>query len=301
MPKRAANERDRQQIEDLATNALAPAQIARALDIPVMDVNRMIGEASQRRQKSIDELLRVDIGQPLTLTGDNFMVTSDWHIPETNWRLIERMIAIATRHLRQPRQLIIAGDLLSESRFSAFANLIPPTPWAQERDAAREILRTLLDTFSDVWVIMGNHDRRMIKWSDANLDEKDIFGMILQNPRVHVNKYAYLTIETSTGVKWRVTHPAAYRQARGVTPALLADKLEMNVAAGHEHHSALTFSPSGRHVAMSLGGLYDPRKIAYMQLTDSLKPAMTPGFGLLLDGFPHLFADGLTNWSAWGA
>ena len=48
-------------------------------------------------------------------------------------------------------------------------------------------------------------------------------------------------------------------------------------------------------------GLYDPRKIAYMQLTDSLKPAMTPGFGLLLDGYAHLFADGLTNWSAWGA
>ncbi len=295
-----ARPEDQQKIEDLAATGLDPHQIAAALKITVMDVNRIVMEAKQRREARIQELLKVDIGRPLELSGQNWMITSDWHVPETDWRMIERVISIATKHMRQPRQLVIAGDFFSQSQFSQFANIIPPAPWAQERDAAREILRTLLDTFADIWIIMGNHDRRLIKWSMANLDEGDVFGMVIQNPRVHVNKFAYCTIQTEEG-KWRITHPAAYRQARGVTPALMADKFEMNVMAGHEHHTALAFSPSGRHIGISIGGLYDVSKIAYAQLTDSLKPNMVPGFAMLRDGYPHVFANGLTNWSQWGA
>ena len=289
-----------QQIEDLSQSGLTPHQIARALGVIVADVNRIVLEAQQRRRSGIQELLKVNFGEPLVLHGDNWMVTSDWHVPETDWGMIERMIAIAQKHLRPPRQLVIAGDFFSQSQFSQYAALVPPAPWAQERDAAREILLTLLETFADIWIVMGNHDRRLIKWSAANLDESDVFGMVIQNPRVHVNKFAYCTLETTHG-KWRATHPDAYRQKRGVTPGDLADRLDMNVISGHEHHSSLSVSPSGKHTAVSIGGLYDTSKIAYVQLTDSLRPAMVPGFSMLLDGYPYLFVDGVTNWQTWGA
>jgi hypothetical protein len=46
--------------------------------------------------------------------------------------------------------------------------------------------------------------------------------------------------------------------------------------------------------------LYDPDKIAYVNLADNLRPAMSPSFGALLDGYPYVFADGLTDWAKWG-
>jgi len=50
---------------------------------------------------------------------------------------------------------------------------------------------------------------------------------------------------------------------------------------------------------MSLGGLYDPAKIVYTQLDDGLSTKMSPSFGMLLGGYPYVFADGLTEWERW--
>ena len=289
---------DEQQISDLAAAGLDASQIGRVMGLNITSVRSVLVAQNQRRAQTIQELLHVDFGKPLELSGDDWMITSDWHVPETDWRLVERMCSIARRNL--VKQLVIGGDFFSQSQFSSFANLVPPVSWAQERDAARELLRHMLDVFENIWIVMGNHDRRLVKWADATLDEKDVFGMVITSNRVHVNKFAYCTLETSAG-KWRVTHPMNYRQARGQTPALLADKLRMNVIAGHEHHTAMTYSPSGEYVAISIGGLYDAGKIAYVQLTDQLRPAMTPGFVMLRGGYPYLFGDKLTNWEAWGA
>ena len=290
---------DEQQVASLLDAGLDAHQIALVMNAPQANINQMVADIKQRRNQTIQQLLKINFGRPLELKGDDWMITADWHVPETDWRLTERMIGIAQKHMLAPRRLIIAGDFFSQTQFSKYAHLIPPTPWAQERDAAREILRCVLDTFAEVYIVMGNHDRRLVKWADAALDETDLFGMVVNDPRVVVSKFAYLTLNASTG-KWRVTHPEAYRQVRGSAAAVLADDLGMNVISGHEHHTALLFSKSGRHLVVNIGGLYDPGKIAYTQLTDNLKPRMKPSFAMLKDGYINLFADGLSPWSVWG-
>jgi len=45
----------------------------------------------------------------------------------------------------------------------------------------------------------------------------------------------------------------------------------------------------------------DARKLAYVQLSDSSKPAMKCGFAALLNGAVTVFSDSpaLTDWSRW--
>ena len=186
---------DEQQISDLAAAGLDASQIGRVMGLNITSVRSVLVVQNQRRAQTIQELLHVDFGKPLELSGDDWMITSDWHVPETDWRLVERMCSIAKRNLI--KNLVIGGDFFSQSQFSPFANLVPPVTWAQERDAARELLRHMLDVFENIWIVMGNHDKRLIKWADATLDEKDVYGMVITNSRVHVNKFAYCTMETS--------------------------------------------------------------------------------------------------------
>jgi hypothetical protein len=298
-PNYAATPAEIQQVEDLHAAGLDADGIARALRIRKGNVLEVLMAAEARRKQTIQDKLKVDFGSPWTLQLESAMITADWHVPETDWRMVEKMLTIAGKHLYKPRQLIIGGDYFSQSQFSPFAAVVPPAPWAQERDAAREIMLACLDVFAEIWIVMGNHDQRLVKWSQAILDESDVFGMVIQNPKVHISKFAYCTIETSRG-KYRVTHPAFYRQARGMAVAALADRLQMHVFGGHQHHTAISASPSGKFWGIDIGGLYDPDKIAYVNLADNLRPAMSPSFGMLLDGYPYVFANGLTDWGKWG-
>lgn len=295
---------DEQQIETLHDAGLTIQQIARATGRGMTDVRTVVaGIVERRRQSAADLLAQQRQYQPVTLgrpdTGDAVMVTADMHIPQTDWRLVERMMAIAKLHMRPPRTLVVAGDFLSEDRFSQFSNIVPPAPWAVERDTAREVISALLDVFDAIWFAMGNRDRRMIKWADAALDEGDLFGMLTSSAKVKITKHAYINIETENGL-WTATHPAFYRSTRGSGAAALADRLGCHVISGHEHHTAITFSPSGKFLAVNVGGMYDPAKIAYAALTHSLKPVMIPSFAMLQRGRPYLFADTLTDWERWG-
>ena len=281
-------------------------QIARMLRIPMGQVRYVLLEHNQRIGGDISQMLdKIDIGHtPVNLSGDNWMITCDWHVPQTDWTLVERMVAVAKKH--NIRRMVIAGDFFDQGQFSRYASVIPPTPWAVERDAAHLIMDYLLGWFDEIDIVMGNHDRRLTRWADAALDLKDIWGDIVTDRRVHITQFGWCTITTSRTLDdgrplvWRATHPKNYSQIRGKIGGDIADMYDMSVISGHEHHTAIVKSRSGRHWAMSLGGLYDPAKIVYTQLDDGLSTKMSPSFGMLLDGYPYVFANGLTDWSKWG-
>ena len=280
-------------------------QIAKMLRIPLGQVRYILLEHNQRIGGDIADMLNgITLGcEPMHLSGDNWMVTCDWHVPQTDWSLVQHMVAVAKKH--SIRRMVIAGDFFDQNQFSQFANVLPPTPWAVERDAAHLIMDYLLGWFDEIDIVMGNHDRRLIRWADAALDIKDLWGEFITSPRVHISQYGWCTIQTSrtrdNGLPliWRATHPKNYGKQRGVVSSQLADLEDCSIISGHEHHTAQGASLSGRHWWMALGGLYDVNKIAYAKLTDSLSTRMSPSFGMLLGGYPYVFAEGLTEWERW--
>ena len=280
-------------------------QIAKMLRIPLGQVRYILLEHNQRIGGDISQMLdKISIGHsPLHLAGDNWMVTCDWHVPQTDWSLVQHMVAVAKRH--DIKRLVVAGDWFDQGQFSRYPNDLPPVPWAVERDASQLIVDWLLGWFDEIVITMGNHDRHLIRWADAALDIKDLWGEFITSPKVHISQYGWCTIQTSRTrdnglpLVWRATHPKNYSQIRGKVGNDLADLYDASVITGHEHHTALGRSKSGRHWYMSLGGLYDPAKIVYTQLDDGLSTKMAPSFGMLLNGFPYVFADGLTEWERW--
>ena len=72
---------DEQQISDLAAAGLDASQIGRVMGLNITSVRSVLVAQNQRRAQTIQELLHVDFGKPLELSGDDWMITSDWHVP----------------------------------------------------------------------------------------------------------------------------------------------------------------------------------------------------------------------------
>jgi hypothetical protein len=160
--------------------------------------------------------------------------------------------------------------------------MTPPT-WAQERDAGRLLLMDWLEVFSEIVIIMGNHDRRMQRANAGEVDAADIFGMLVQNPKITVSNYGYLDIE-SGGEVYRVTHPRNYGRNQLTVAGQLALKHDCHVISFHEHHLSKGRDVYGRHVTVNGGCLADQKKLAYAHLEDSTGASMDLGFVRLQNG-----------------
>src|SRR5690606_39438111 len=86
---------------------------------------------------------------------------------------------------------------------------------------------------------------------------------------------------TVYGQRWVLIHPASYSKVRGKTATLFADEEGTHVAVGHVHHFHQGLSTDGRHHALELGCLFDPKLLAYVHEGPKPGPAMTQGFVIL--------------------
>lgn len=260
-----------------------------------------IQDALLEKEKAVYELPEhvLNFGEPWRLKGD-WMIIGDVHSPTTNWKFANFVEKIASKYLAEPRNLLIAGDLFNADVFSTFAPNIPQPSWAVERDATRALIKNWMKTFEKIYLIMGNHERRIQRFTLGAFDVADIMALIISNPdRVKMSVFSYCTIETPGGI-WRVTHPKRYRQ----TPLTLAGDLSLikrqNVISFHEHHFGITMDKSGTFVVINGGTLADHTKIPYMALADDVKPTNKTGFVMLKNGAPYLFGvSPFTDWSYW--
>jgi predicted phosphodiesterase len=244
-------------------------------------------------------LFAANLGTPLKLKGDA-MVVGDVHVPTTDYDFALLPAQIAQKHLKKgSRRLIIAGDFFNLDVFSTYSAILHHASWAEERDAGRALIKRWLDVFDEIYIVMGNHDRRLQKWAKGELDETDIFGMLIQNPRVVVSNYGWLTVETDSG-PYRVTHGRNYSINQLTVSAELANKFQCNIISHHEHHLAVGWDRYGRWVIVNNGTLVNPAKLDYAVMDDGKNPNMKQGFTLLRNGTPHLFGKApFTDWGLW--
>lgn len=88
---------DEQQIASLLDAGLDAHQIAVVMDAPLANVNHLVMEIKQRRKQTLNQLLKVNFGKPLELKGNDWMITADWHVPETDWRLTGSQSALLSQ------------------------------------------------------------------------------------------------------------------------------------------------------------------------------------------------------------
>jgi predicted phosphodiesterase len=255
------------------------------------EIDRLLGEI-----KTPAEFDVLHFGTPLELSGD-FIIVGDVHVPATDWQFSRLVGKVADK--TNIRRLIIAGDFFNFDFASYYKVAAPPATWHQERDAGRILIHDWLETFTEIYVLQGNHDRRMTNWTAAELDEADAWGMINTSSKIKVTKYSWCQVN-SAGVPWRVTHPKSYGRNQLTVASDLANKHACNVIGWHEHHAGIGWDVYGRYVVVNGGSLVDVNKLAYAHLDDSRIAGMKQGFVVLKGGCAKVLSRyPFTEWDEW--
>ena len=238
------------------------------------------------------------LGTPWSLTGD-MVIVGDTHIPYTDYVFAERVTMIGKRHLRKPRKLLLAGDFFSLDNFSHYLAVVTPPTWAEEREYARNLIHYWRDVFDEIWMLMGNHERRLQKWTEGAFEEKDLLALITTSDKVQMSNRGWCTVE-GAGRTWRVTHSKNYSVNQLTVADQLAWKFEANIISFHEHHLSKGFDRFGNHVIVNGGCLVDPNKLAWVVLDDSKAAGMKKGFVLFKNGSAEPLGEApFTDWSKW--
>lgn len=236
--------------------------------------------------------------------GGGLMIAADIHAPCTDWKMATRVALVGQRYLEEPRRLVIAGDLMNYDVFSRYENLLPLPTIKQEIDAAKFAIQLWLNTFDRIYLVLGNHDYRWLKAMHGVFEEElliDMLGMMLGNEeRLTINLYSYLDIECERTGSWRVTHMPRYSKIPLSKARSLSNVTkDRHLMLAHQHHASIALDESGHFLLVDIPALVDPEKLAYVALADTDIPRMKCGFVMLKNGWPYLFAEGMTDWSFW--
>lgn len=216
------------------------------------------------------------------LFGD-WIVCSDLHIPYHHPPSLASMVEVAD--LLRVKNLCIAGDIIHADIISRYDKAGKQTAISTELISCGRILHTLGKFFDKIWIITGNHDRRLEKmvasWRstpggsqaldviakildvEGNADDiaYGIFEHFFSNEKVKIYPLSSLTINDT----WKVIHPGSCSRVPPQTERRLVSKFRMSVIGGHNHLVGFGFDDSGQDIAANIGHLSDDTKFRYMQ------------------------------------
>jgi hypothetical protein len=229
---------------------------------------------------------------------DRCIVVGDVHVPTTDWQFAARVAQVARAH--DVDTLCIIGDLFNFDAMSDYKSLVPGIPLYRELAAGREMIAEWLRTFDQIYMVVGNHEHRLMKKTDLALGYEELRSLITTSDRFKMSPYSHMVV-VSGGQTWRLTHQRNYSKNKQKVAQLLAQKYQCNVITHHQHHVSIGMDDFGRYAVVDNGGLHASESMAYVQLVDSTSPNMTQSFVLLQDGTAHLLTPypAMTDWRQW--
>lgn len=243
------------------------------------------------------ELYDWSIPEEWVFNWDDFMVIGDVQLPTTDYDFAMLPCIIAKKHLKKPRRLIIAGDLYNMDAWSKYPSIIPTPTWEMERNAARNLLTIYAQTFDEMWMLSGNHERRILIKLDGEMDINDVLIASLPSGKVKATVLDRCTVNTSQG-KYTVVHGASYAKKALSNADEFAQKYQSHIISHHEHHAAIGMDRYDRYYIINNGGLFDSKKMSYVQTSTNTMAGMSQGFTMIKNGHPHLFGK-FTDWNRW--
>jgi hypothetical protein len=227
----------------------------------------------------------------------DFMVVGDVQLPTTDYDFATLPAVIAKKHMKRPRRLIIGGDLYNMDAWSKYPTLVPLPQWVDEKEAARNLLTLYAQVFDEMWMLCGNHERRLIEGTDGQFDMNDILAASLPSGKIRATVLDRCTVNTPNG-KYTVLHGDNYSKKALSNADEWAQKFQSHIISHHEHHAAIGMDRFDRYFIVNNGGLFDQSKMSYVQLKTTTISNMSNGFTMVRGGFPYLFGQ-FTDWSRW--
>lgn len=228
---------------------------------------------------------------------DDFMVIGDVQLPTTDYDFATLPAMIAKKYLRKSRKLLVVGDFFNMDSWSKYQSVIPLPTWINERDAARNLLTIYSQVFDEIWMLTGNHERRLLEANHGLLDVQDVLTASLPYGKIKATVLDRCTVKTSQG-KYTILHGANYSKKALSNADEFAQKYQSHIISHHEHHAAIGMDRWDRYYVVNNGGLFDINKMAYVQLKTTTMASMSNGFTMVKNGYPYLFGK-FTDWSKW--
>lgn len=236
-----------------------------------------------------EEMLRIPEG--------SCALTSDWHLPYSDMRLVRRLFAVCLA--LNVRRLAIVGDFTDMSWLSRYLRKETRGSLAGDMRITLSVLDMLLNFFEEVWWLYGNHEDRL----PAMLGGQDVLPAIGEA----VAKRAKGKLHTSDmrtmllGGGWRLEHPKTYSRDAAKVAAAAAAIFHRHIACAHGHHLGFRYDVSGEYLGVDLGGMFDADRQEYLFKSGiTTLPVFNAGFWVYRNGKVQPFDDNLTDWSEYG-
>jgi 3',5'-cyclic AMP phosphodiesterase CpdA len=199
--------------------------------------------------------------------------------------------------------LIIGGDLCDFDSLSAHPADLPQTDLNQSIEVTGQVLRYLKSAFRTIYLLPGNHDRRLAKKLDKHLSFTYLVKMFVGDTPGFVATDAdfYLIDSEYAGrAGWSVGHPRFFSSypTKGLDQVAL--QRQRHVIGAHSH--TLGASKIGPYWCISPGHMMRPDLTPYLTRSAGLSKHADQSAGfVLVEHEPAadvvtLFADGLTRW-----
>lgn len=239
----------------------------------------------------------VSLGDPPFMIYGDAVIIGDVHVPCTDYGWARLAGIVGEKYLpRGKRNLIIAGDLVNMDWASRYEVIEGLPAWQQEKAAARQLITEYADIFDHIYYIMGNHERRLAKFTHAALGAQDLADMFYQDEKFKTSEWGWCTLR-SGDVEYRVTHGRSYSVNQLTVGSELALKFQQNIISHHQHMLAIGWDKFKRYVVIDNGALVDQNKLSYVVRDDGKLPNMAKGFCLVKNGIPHLLGEyPFTDW-----
>jgi hypothetical protein len=238
--------------------------------------------------------------KPLTLDLDTWLYTSDFHAPLHNKLWTKRLANVANRH--NVSTLVIGGDLFDFDSTSRHPKTEQQSGLNQTLKSGGDLLCWLSIAFDRIYVLPGNHCRRVATKLDEPLEFDALIHAAVKGRiaagKIVTTDYDYIYIgQEDSG--WVVGHPRYFSIVPAKGGADVAMLQRRNVIGAHNHIIGLSQSKDGRFWSIDPGHMTDPSMTPYLMQSNGLSryPTWRNGFVLVDNNIPTIFADGLTDWS----
>ena len=226
----------------------------------------------------------------LRVTCKAALITSDWQVPFHDAAWAEFAFEIGKGFGCDLH--VINGDFLDMHAIAKFDPQVHDDSGSIEEELtyAEEILSASCQAFGTTVMDLGNHEWRLYRaLLHAQIGPARLLKLMGASERVQLTEFSYVIINE----RIRCTHPRNFSKIPTRVGAELAAKHHMDVIAAHGHLIGQRRDISGRYTVIDSGGMFDPRRLDYINTVDSITPLVNQGFVILTAGGELMLFDPL--------
>ena len=145
----------------------------------------------------------------------------------------------------------------------------------KEIACAKQVISRLMQQF-EVYLVCGNHDKRLPYFMKGNLDFKRGVKTLL-NSNIKVTNHDHMFL-TSGNSEFRICHPDRYSLVKGKISSNLSQDLQENIIMGHPHYFSLMLNKTGKYTCVEMPCMCDIHAFEYKNSSTTNNPEWNNGF-----------------------